>query len=164
MKLVFALAATLIITGCQHKNQAGKASKPSQKVSHKAKAYPYAGRRTKRCSISGLNWKSSDRKLVAGLCKLSKRYGHVYVTSSCRTRKQNRSVKRSYHLYSRGCKASDVYIKGIKGSTILKWWGRNMGGGRGMYHCRGFVHVDTGPTRSWTWNLCRKRKRRRGRA
>lgn len=106
-----------------------------------------------KCSITGVyNFKSSHKSLTKNLCKLSRVFGTVEVTSSCRTRKQNRSVKNSYHLYSRGCKAADVQIKGVKGSTILKWWGKNVGGGRGSYRCRRFVHVDVGPARTWHWN------------
>lgn len=105
---------------------------------------------SKKCNISGLNWKSSNKKLIAGLCALSKRYGAITVTSSCRSSRSNRGAKRSYHLYSRGCKAADIRIKGVKGSTILAWWGKNIGGGRGFYPGRGFVHVDVGPNRTWT--------------
>ncbi len=103
------------------------------------------------CRVEGLNIKSSDPKLKAGLCKMSKALGSVEVTSSCRTRKANRSVKKSYHLYNRGCKAADVVIKGVGRKTILAWWAKNMGGGRGYYCKRRFVHVDVGPDRSWKW-------------
>ena len=115
-----------------------------------------------KCQVYGLNWKHADSKLKSGLCKLSKRFGAVQVTpnGSCRTRKGNRGARRSYHLYSRGCKAADLRIKGVAGATILKWWARNIGGGRGYYRCRSFVHVDTGPNRTWYWNLCKRRKRR----
>lgn len=108
-----------------------------------------------KCNIGGtFNWKHSHPTLKAGLCKLSKRYGHVTVTSSCRTTKSNRGAKNSMHLYKNGCRAADVRIKGVGGSEILKWWGKNIGGGRGSYSCRNFVHVDTGPNRTWRWNFC----------
>lgn len=115
----------------------------------------------KRCNIVGnYNWKRSDKKLTANLCKLTKRFGAVHVNGShfgnCRSRKTNKSVKRSYHLFSRGCKAADIWIKGVSGRTILNWWGENVGGGRGSYRCRKFVHVDVGPNRKWHWNTrCR---------
>ncbi|MEP0943566.1 MAG: D-Ala-D-Ala carboxypeptidase family metallohydrolase [Rhizobiaceae bacterium] len=154
MKFIILLAAALTLVGCQ--------SKSASKVTTVSKtSYGFVGTVSKRnCKISGLNWKNSDARLKRGLCALSRKYGPVEVSSSCRTRKQNRSVRKSYHLYSRGCKAADVRIKGVSGRTILKWWGRNMGGGRGYYACKSFVHVDTGENRTWNWNLCRKKKRR----
>ena len=158
MKLVFLLAAALLMVGCQT-NTAGKLNKVSTSTN------AFVGTVSKRsCNIVGLNWKHSDAKLKRGLCGLARRYGKVYVTSSCRTRKNNMGVKRSYHLHSRGCKAADLYIKGVKSKTILKWWAKNIGGGRGYYACRNFVHVDTGENRTWNWNLCRKRKNRKRRA
>lgn len=82
---------------------------------------------------------------------MSKALGAVEITSSCRTRKANRSVSKSYHLYNRGCKAADVVIKGVGRKTILAWWAKNVGGGRGYYCGRRFVHVDVGPDRTWKW-------------
>jgi len=102
------------------------------------------------CKVTGLN-KSSNAKLNAGLCKMSRALGPIEITSSCRTRKANRSVSKSYHLYNRGCKAADVVIKGVERKTILAWWAKNMGGGRGYYCGRRFVHVDVGPKRTWRW-------------
>lgn len=113
---------------------------------------------TKSCKIGGrFNWEHSDPALTKNLCRMSRELGPIIVTSSCRTRKQNMGVKNSYHLYSRGCKAADLFIKGVKGRTILVWWARNVGGGRGSYRCRPFVHVDTGPNRTWHWNTKCKR-------
>lgn len=104
------------------------------------------------CRITGkiFNWKSSHPKLTKRLCAMSRALGPVEVTSSCRTRKRNKSVKNSYHLYARGCKAADVKIKGVSRRRILNYW-KKSGGGTGYYCGRSFVHVDVGPTRSWTW-------------
>ena len=154
MKMILVLVTALILAGCQHKS-AGNYTKVS-KSSH-----AFVGTAAKRsCNVTGLNWRHSDARLKRGLCALARRYGKVHVTSSCRTKKTNRSVKNSYHLHSRGCKAADVRIKGVRGRTILKWWGKNIGGGRGYYGCRSFVHVDTGENRTWNWNMCRKKRRR----
>lgn len=154
MKIILPLAAALFLAGCQAKTT-GSVTKVS------SSSHAFVGAVSKRnCDIVGLNWKHSDARLKRGLCSLARRYGKVYVTSSCRTRKTNRGVKRSYHLHSRGCKAADIFIKGVSGKTILKWWARTMGGGRGYYACRNFVHVDTGENRTWTWNMCRGKKRR----
>ena len=148
------------------KSKAWKAQRAKEKAekAKKRKSTKKTPKRTKssksvrkgKCNIVGLNWKSSHPRLKDGLCKLSKRYGKIHITSSCRSHKHNRGAKHSYHLYSRGCKAADLYIVGVKGSTIRKWWAKNMGGGRGSYSCRRFVHVDVGTNRTWHWNLCRK--------
>ncbi len=117
------------------------------------------------CRVKDLNWKHSDPKLQEGLCRMSRELGPVQVRGghgshkNCRTTRTNRSVKRSYHLYARGCKAADISIEGVSGKTILNWWAANYGGGRGYYCRRSFVHVDVGPDRTWTW-FCGKRRRR----
>lgn len=140
MRYLLILWAALMLAACQ------TIPKEPKKVS-KTKASVI-----RECSIKGrYNWDSSHPSLTRSLCKLSKRYGTIYVTSSCRTTKANRGAKNSYHLYRRGCKAADIYIKGVRGTTILRWWANNVGGGRGYYRKRNFVHVDTGPNRTWTW-------------
>jgi len=103
-----------------------------------------------KCRVEGIK-KGTSATLRNNLCKLSRALGPVEVTSSCRTTKANRSVKKSYHLYNRGCKAADVVIAGVGKQKILNWWGENVGGGRGYYCGRRFVHVDVGPKRSWRW-------------
>ena len=86
-----------------------------------------------RCNVVGkMNWKSSHPKLKKGLCRMSRALGKVTVTSSCRTKKKNRGARKSYHLYSRGCKAADVVVKGAGRYRVLAWWKRNIGGGRGI--------------------------------
>ena len=112
--------------------------------------YLYQAIAASNCNVSGLK-NGTDKILYDGLCKMSKALGPVEVTSSCRTRKANRSVKKSYHLYHRGCRAADVVIKGVGKQKILNWWAANVGGGRGYYCGRRFVHVDTGDDRSWRW-------------
>ncbi len=102
------------------------------------------------CEVVGLK-QGTNATLRNNLCKMSQELGPVEVTSSCRTRKANRSVKRSLHLYHRGCKAADIVIKGVSKQTILNWWGKNVGGGRGYYCGRRFVHVDVGENRTWRW-------------
>jgi uncharacterized protein YcbK (DUF882 family) len=86
---------------------------------------------------------------------MSRALGPIEVTSSCRTRKANRGASKSYHLYNRGCKAADIVVRGIGKKRVLAWWAKNVGGGRGYYCGRRFVHVDVGPNRTWFW-YCRK--------
>ena len=158
MKKLSILATCVLLTACQT-NQAGKPTPEKKRVSSVKKNSP---KPSGKCRVSGLNWKHADQRLKVGLCKLSRTYGLVQITpsGSCRTKRGNRGARRSYHLYNRGCKAADLRIKGVAGATILQWWAKNIGGGRGYYRCRSFVHVDTGPNRTWFWNLCKRRKRR----
>jgi len=100
--------------------------------------------------------------LRANLSAMSRHFGRtVKVVSGCRMPAHNRKVRgraRSYHLTTKGCRAADIRIKGVKKTSILRYWGRRVGGGRGYYCRRGFVHVDIGPKRSWTVGCGRKRK------
>ena len=157
MNKAIVVAACVLLTACQT-NQAGKLAPEKKRASSvKKQIYKPSG----KCRVYGLN-RRADARLRVGLCKLSKRFGAVQITpnGSCRTKRGNRGARRSYHLYNRGCKAADLRIKGVAGATILQWWAKNIGGGRGYYRCRNFVHVDTGPSRAWVWNLCKRRKRR----
>ncbi|HHN67934.1 MAG TPA: DUF882 domain-containing protein [Thermopetrobacter sp.] len=98
--------------------------------------------------------------LKAKLHRLHKAYGrpiHVTPQGGCRAR-GNRRAPKSWHRRAVGCKAADIVIPGVSRRTILAWWGRNIGGGRGFYCGRRFVHVDIGPARTWTW-YCQRRTR-----
>ena len=139
------------------KRKKSKEEKPKSKKekSKSTKSKKKKSKSIKGCNIQGLNWKSSHPALKDGLCRLSKKYGKVNITSSCRSAKSNRGAPRSYHLYSRGCKAADLYVVGVKNSTLRAWWAANIGGGRGTYDCRRFTHLDVGPNRTWHWNMCK---------
>ena len=127
------------------------AQKESTKKSQKGKTSSRK-RSSKKCSIRGnYNWKSSNKNLTYNLCKLSRVYETVNVTPNGSCRVKSSTAKNSYHLYRQGCKAADIWIKGVSGHKILRWWGKNVGGGRGFYRCRRFVHVDVGPSRTWHW-------------
>ena len=99
-------------------------------------------------------------RLKAKLHRLHVAFGRpVRVTphGGCRAR-GNRRAPKSWHRRAVGCKAADIVIPGVSRRTILAWWGRNIGGGRGFYCGRRFVHVDIGPARTWTW-YCKRRTR-----
>ncbi len=102
------------------------------------------------CNVKGLK-QGTNVELMKNLCLLSQEFGAIRVTGSCRTEKANLSVKNSYHLYHRGCKAADIVIEGANKQKILNWWAENVGGGRGYYCGKRFVHVDVGENRSWRW-------------
>ncbi len=67
--------------------------------------------------------------------------------TNARLRKRRKGVaKNSQHIYG---KAVDFYIPGRKLSSIRKAALSLRGGGVGYYPRSNFVHVDTGPVRSW---------------
>ena len=91
--------------------------------------------------------------LKAKLYRLHKAYGRpirVTPNGGCRAR-GNRRAPRSWHRRAVGCKAADIIMPGVSRRAILNWWARNVGGGRGFYCGRRFVHVDIGPNRTWSW-------------
>jgi uncharacterized protein YcbK (DUF882 family) len=95
--------------------------------------------------------------LVKRLRAMSGSFGRtIEVTSGCRSRRNNRGVKNSYHLR---CMAADVRIKGVGTAKIVNYWRSNGGGGTGTYGCSP-PHVDIGPTRSWHWPCRGKRHKR----
>ena len=101
--------------------------------------------------------------LRARLYRLHKAYGRpITVTpgGGCRAH-GNRRAPRSWHRRAVGCKAADIIIPGVSRRAILAWWGRNVGGGRGFYCGRSFVHVDVGPNRTWSWYCGKRRPRAR---
>jgi uncharacterized protein YcbK (DUF882 family) len=91
------------------------------------------------------------RKII-DIAKLKTDAGRVNIHSGFRTKQTNdmlrlssRSVaEKSYHLEGR---AIDFSIEGIRSSDLGKIVLDNFGGGVGVYP--GFVHVDTGPKRTW---------------
>lgn len=142
--VIMALAATL--TACNN-------AKLPDVDKHITNAKPKSVKQIRGCNVVGLNPKS-HQSLKDGLCKLSRKFGRVMVVSTCRTDAYNRRIngaKNSYHLHRKGCRASDVVIAGVSGKRIVNWWAANVGGGRGQYRCRPFVHLDTGPNRAWYW-------------
>lgn len=55
-------------------------------------------------------------------------------------------AKHSFHTQGR---AMDFHIEGIQLSNIRKAALKMRAGGVGYYPRSNFVHIDTGPTRSW---------------
>ena len=98
--------------------------------------------------IAGLN-----PSLKAKLYRLHKAFGRpIMVTphGGCRNHGSRRAPK-SWHRRAVGCKAADIIVPGVSRQALLNWWARNVGGGRGFYCGRRFVHVDIGPNRTWSW-------------
>ena len=101
------------------------------------------------CRVSGKT-EGLDPTLRMRLCSMSRTLGPVTVVSGCR-KHGSKQAPESYHKVSRGCKAADVVIPGVKRSAILRFWGENGGGGTGSYSNQRIAHVDVGPSRSWHW-------------
>ena len=115
---------------------------------------------------AGAGWLSGPThglhpRLRTGLYRLHMAFGRpVRITPHGGCRKHgNRRAPRSFHRIAAGCKAADIVMPDVSRHAILSWWARHMGGGRGFYYGRSFVHVDVGPSRHWSW-FCRPRSTR----
>lgn len=93
-------------------------------------------------------WKCVPKKLKAVIYQVSKKFGHVTVNSTHRSRRKNRRIggaKKSWHI---GCRAVDFRVKGR--TRGLYRWLRNHPNVGGLKRYRsGFYHIDIGPRRSW---------------
>lgn len=101
-----------------------------------------------------------DRSLVRRLNAMSVHFGgtvNLTPNGGCRPH-GSRSAPRSQHRIAAGCRAADVWIEGVRGADILRYWRDNGGGGRGRYKGRPFVHVDTGTSRNWAWGYNNPRR------
>lgn len=106
-----------------------------------------------------------DPRLLDVLCGLQRwaaYNGHaaiIQVNSGFRSKSTNANtegaMRNSMHLYGR---AADIVLEGftsaLLGAMVLEF---NRQGGTGIYLGRGFVHVDTGPARSWVSSAPRRR-------
>ena len=116
----------------------------------------------------GAHLKGPVRGLHPVLVRNLKRMGAALHTDfvitpngGCR-RYGSRMAPKSYHRYAAGCKAADIIPinKRVSRYAILRWWRTHVGGGRGFYCGRPFVHVDIGPKRQWRWFCGRRHKKR----
>lgn len=93
-------------------------------------------------------WKCVPNSLKVVLNEVSRRYGPVTVNSTHRSRSKNRRIggaKRSYHLK---CQAVDFRVKG-NNRAVMKYLRRHPNVGGLKQYRSGFIHIDTGPRRSW---------------
>ncbi|WP_138519202.1 YcbK family protein [Limnobacter alexandrii] len=77
-------------------------------------------------------------------------YKPIYVNSGYRNKATNAetkgSAKNSFHTKGR---AADIYMPGVSTKDLEKLAKYLRGGGVGVYHSRGFIHIDTGGLRTW---------------
>lgn len=129
------------------KNASGK-TKPTAKTSgaKKQKSTKVIG----KSSGITLNapWKCVPNKLKVVINQVSRKFGHVTINSTNRSRRKNRRVggaRRSWHI---GCRAVDFRVRGR--TRGLYRWLRNHPNVGGLKRYRsGFYHIDIGPRRTW---------------
>lgn len=102
--------------------------------------------------------KAIDPKLFFKLTQIQLRLGlrnsEILVLSGYRTARTNSSLRRrsrgvasnSYHMLG---KAVDFYIQGVPLAKIKRAAESLNNGGVGYYPRSNFIHVDTGPVRTW---------------
>jgi uncharacterized protein YcbK (DUF882 family) len=102
-----------------------------------------------------------DVDLLWGLASLRERFmrdghdGAIWMFSAYRTRRTNqhlrdkgyRAARNSFHLEAR---AVDFALPGVRTRSVAEAARSLPLGGVGYYPRSGFVHIDTGPVRSWT--------------
>jgi uncharacterized protein YcbK (DUF882 family) len=122
----------------------------------------FDGRKFSQAALDEFNWFARDwrRKKAAEMdpeaaliaANLQHYYGGRQMTliSGYRTPKTNRSLngaaKGSYHLKGM---AMDVQMSGVSTSKLYRTAWKMQRGGVGKYSRSGFVHVDSGPVRTW---------------
>lgn len=123
----------------------------------------HSGGRFTSASINQMNYLMRDRrenkirqidsnlyyKLIQLQARLGMRNSEILVLSGYRTPKTNRAIggaSNSYHIQG---KAVDFYIPGVSLAKVRQAAISLNNGGVGYYPRSNFVHVDTGPVRSW---------------
>lgn len=93
-------------------------------------------------------WKCVPDRLKAVINEVSRRYGPVTVNSTHRSSRNNRRVggaRNSYHLR---CQAVDFRVHGDTRAALRFLQSHPHVGGLKRYRS-GFIHIDTGPKRTW---------------
>lgn len=88
------------------------------------------------------------KKLRSVIYQVARKFGHVTVNSTGRSRRHNRRVggaRQSYHI---GCRAVDFRVNGKSRGLYRYLRNHPYVGGLKRYRS-GFYHIDNGPRRSW---------------
>ena len=93
-------------------------------------------------------WNCVPDSLKIVLNEVSRRYGPVTVNSTHRSRSKNRRVGGASHSYHLNCQAVDFRVKGNQ-SAVMKYLRSHPNVGGLKRYRSGFIHIDTGPRRSW---------------
>lgn len=123
----------------------------------------FSARSISKDSYAKLNWllrdvsakqaMPMDRDLLVLAAQLSEdlHVEQLHVQSGYRTKGTNGAIrgaaKKSYHMKGM---ALDIKVPGLSTRAIAQAARKAGAGGVGRYPARGFVHIDTGPTRAWT--------------
>lgn len=98
-----------------------------------------------------------DPKLIAVVVAAAVHFRSdvVYIVSGFRDPKFNLYLRKKGHEVARDSmhthgKAIDFFIPKVDTSTLYAWAKARNLGGVGVYRDSGFVHMDTGPKRSWS--------------
>lgn len=94
------------------------------------------------------SWKCVPKKLKSVIYQVSRKFGHVTVNSTSRSRRKNRRIggaKSSWHI---GCRAVDFRVTG-RTRGLYRWLRRHPNVGGLKRYRSGFYHIDIGPRRSW---------------
>ncbi len=124
-----------------------KTPAPKSKTPPAQKASVAANSRGSRVTFNA-PWKCVPNGLKAVVYEVSRRYGHVTINSTYRSKSKNRRIggaRNSYHLR---CAAVDFRVKG-NSSAVLKYLRRHPNVGGLKRYRSGFFHIDNGPKRSW---------------
>lgn len=121
------------------------------------------GGRFNIASLQSLNYLMRDRrenkvraidpnlylKLIQVQARLGLRNSEIQVLSGYRTPRSNRTVRGAGNSFHMQGKAVDFYIQGVPLAKIKNAAESLNNGGVGYYPRSSFIHVDTGPVRSW---------------
>jgi uncharacterized protein YcbK (DUF882 family) len=102
--------------------------------------------------VSVGDWKAIDTRLILLAANIVDKLptDALFIQSGYRTPRTNAAIKgsakNSFHLKAM---AMDIRAPGIPTSSIVTAARAANAGGIGWYPSRGFVHIDTGPSRYW---------------
>lgn len=123
----------------------------------------HLGGRFNSASLQSMNYLMRDRrenkvraidpnlylKLIQIQARLGLRNSEIQVLSGYRTPRSNRTVRGAGNSFHMQGKAVDFYIQGVPLAKVRNAAQSLNNGGVGFYPRSNFVHVDTGPVRTW---------------
>ncbi len=132
------------------KPEEGTGSKAESGVAERPKAQKASVTANSRAAniTHNANWKCVPNSLKSVVYEVARRYGHVTINSTHRSRSRNRRAGGAGGSYHLRCQAVDFRVKGNTGA-VMKFLRSNPNVGGLKRYRSGFIHIDTGPRRSW---------------